>query len=118
MVPAKGIEPPTLGTNYNSVTKAMSYRRSNPATIVGDALTETLNAITLGKAQTLALSAVAVDPTSVTRVSAAFDEIKFAAYEGHNNGVKHAKDSAPTWDYGHRALSGRKFTRYRCRKYG
>ena len=44
--------------------------------------------------------------------------IKFAAYEGHNNGVKHAKDSAPTWDYGHRALSGWQFTRHRCRKYG
>jgi hypothetical protein len=64
-----------LGTNYNAVTNGLAYRRSYSSVVINDQLTETVNAINVGKTETLALDDVAVNSTATTRVGAAFDEV-------------------------------------------
>ncbi len=65
----------TLGTNYNAVTNGLAYRRGNASVVIDDQLTETVNAINVGKSEVLGLASVSGDPTATTRVTNAFDEI-------------------------------------------
>lgn len=64
-----------LGTNYNAVTSGLSYRRNAASLVIGSQLTETVNAINVGKAQVLALTDVIASGTAVSRATAAFNEI-------------------------------------------
>lgn len=64
-----------LGTNYNAVTNGLAYRRGNASVVIDDQLTETVDAITVGKDEVLALDDVSADSTATSRVTAAFNEI-------------------------------------------
>ena len=64
-----------LGTNFNAVYNGLAYRRAYADVVIDDQLTETTDAIAVGKARTLLVEEVADDSTATTRVAAAYDEV-------------------------------------------
>jgi len=64
-----------LGTNYNAVTNGLAYRRGNASEVIDNQLTETVDAIEVGKAEVLALPEVLANGTATSRATAAFNEV-------------------------------------------
>ena len=64
-----------LGTNYNAVTNGLAYRRGNASEVIDNQLTETVDAIEVGKDEVLALPEVLANGTATSRATAAFNEV-------------------------------------------
>ena len=64
-----------LGTNYNSVTNGLAYRRGSASVVIDDQKTVTTNAIEVGKQDVLEISSVAADAGISTTVTDLFDEV-------------------------------------------
>ena len=64
-----------LGTNYNAVYNGLAYQRASGSYVQSNQKTQTVQAITKGKTEVAALTAVAGDATGLARANAAFDEI-------------------------------------------
>lgn len=77
-----------LGTNYNAVTTGLAYQRANSAYVLSGQNLQTLAGIRFAKTQSL--TAVAANGTTVTRVTAAFDEV----IDIFQNGVVSTETSA------------------------
>ena len=64
-----------LGSNYNSVVNGLAYRRASGQEVIDNQLTETVNALTVGKTETLSLEAVAADAGATSAAGAGWDEV-------------------------------------------
>ena len=64
-----------FGTNYNSVTNGLAYRRSYANVVIDDQLTQTTTAIGVAKAEVAALPEVADSAASLADSNAGFDEV-------------------------------------------
>lgn len=74
-----------LGTNFNAVTNGLAYRRGSASLVISGQLTETVNAINVGKNEILALDSVTASSTATSRVTAYFNEIVDIISNGANN---------------------------------
>ena len=64
-----------LGTNYNSVTNGLAYRRGSASEVIDEQLAETTGAIAVARDETLLLDEVADSATATSRVTAGFNEV-------------------------------------------
>ena len=64
-----------FGTNYNSVTNGLAYRRSYANEVIDNQLTQTTTAIGVAKTETAALSEVADSAAALSDSNAGFDEV-------------------------------------------